>query len=108
MVAIVQMIAATTQIDGVRFHAVSPAQADMVREAVALATEFTAPVAARELSESEAKVAAINGVDQQVLAEQREGGRATWKVIESIYAQNFMWQHKTTATQWTAFGAMRR
>lgn len=109
MVAIVQMIAASTAgVDELRFHAVSPAQEDMVREALALATEFTAPVAARALSESEAKVAAINGVNHALLAEMREGGRATWKVVESIFARNFMWQHKTTTTQWTAFGAMRR
>ena len=109
IVSIIQILAATTAgIDELRYHAVSPAQEDMVTEALRLATKFTAPLGPRELSESEAKVAAINNVEHSVLAGLREGGRATWKVVESIYKQNFMWQHKTTSTQWSAFGAMRR
>ena len=56
----------------------------------------------------EAKVAAINGIDQELMNELREGGISTVKIIKLIYDLGLEWQHPSTNTQWSAFGAGRR
>ena len=109
LTAICQIIAATTAgIDELCYHAVTPAQMDVVNEALQFATKITAPKAPRELDETEAKVAAINGIDQELMGELREGGVATEKMIEQIYELGLEWQHASTTTQWSAFGGGRR
>jgi len=109
LTAICQIIAATTAgVDELQYHAVTPAQLDVVNEALKFCTEITKPKPPRQLSESEAKVAAINGIDQGLLHEMREGGVSTSKIIERIYSLGLEWQHAHKATQWSAFGGGRR
>ena len=45
---------------------------DVVNEALKFASFITAPKPPRELDEMEAKVAAINGIDQELMNELRE------------------------------------
>ena len=109
LTAICQIIAATTAgIDELCYHGVTPAQMDVVNEALKFATFITAPKPPRELDEMEAKVAAINGIDQELMNELREGGISTVKIIKLIYDLGLEWQHPSTNTQWSAFGAGRR
>jgi hypothetical protein len=109
LTAICQIIAATTAgIHELRYHAVTPAQMDIVTEALEYCTRITQPKPPRKLSEAEAKVAEINGIDQTVLNEMREGGTSTSKIIREIYSLGLEWQHVSKATQWSAFGGGRR
>jgi hypothetical protein len=109
LTAICQMIAATTAgVDELRYHAVTPAQMDVVNEALDFATLVTQPKPPRELSAADAKVAAINGIDQDVLAHLREGGTSTKKIIQEIYDLGLEWQHSNTRTQFSAMGGGRR
>ena len=57
---------------------------DIVTEALEYCTRITQPKPPRKLSEAEAKVAEINGIDQTVLNEMREGGTSTSKIIREV------------------------
>ena len=109
MTAICQLIAATTAgVDELQYHSVTPAQMDVVNEALDFAILITAPKPPRKLNAADAKVAAINGIDQDMLEKLREGGTSTKKIIQNIFDLGLEWQHANTRTQFSAMGGGRR